>query len=206
MNHSKPLSPMPAEYAPQAAAVAMPQSLEHTEAVQQTRSTETTQPAERAEAAEQTERIEAAQLLEILQRRLGETASGLNGHLKPRLVSCSRGQMCSAIAYRVQEWQLNPYREAHGGILAAMFDTAMGITAHWLSGGAAVTTVDLLTNYIAPVPADSEIIVYSHVQKAGRTLIRVCAEACICPPGTDAADREHQKLAASASANFMVLG
>lgn len=204
MNHNKLLPHTSPEYSQQPAA-AIQQAADATN-VQAANDVEVFRQIKRTELPQQTESAEIAQLLEILQHKLGETASGLNGHLKPRLVSCSRGQMCSAIAYRVQEWQLNPYREAHGGILAAMFDTAMGITAHWLSGGAAVTTVDLLTNYIAPVPADSEIIVYSHVQKAGRTLIRVCAEACICPPGTDAADREHQKLAASASANFMVLG
>lgn len=132
----------------------------------------------------------------ILKTRVESDANRINALFKPRPISCDYQQRTSAIAYPVQPWQRNPYGEAHGGVIATMFDTAMGVTAHWFADGHRATTVDLAINYIAPLPCGEEMIVYSRVQKAGRTLIRLTAE------GKSAGDG---KLIATASANFMIL-
>lgn len=134
---------------------------------------------------------------EIVERGCREQVERLNGHLKPHLISSDYEARRSVIAFNIQEWQLNPYGDAHGGIIASMFDTAMGVTAHWIAGGARTTTVDLMTNYVAPMPCNDEMMIYSKVQKAGRTLIRVTAEAF-------AKTTDH--LVATATANFMVIG
>ena len=120
----------------------------------------------------------------------------LNALLDPQPEDCDFDAKTTSISYHIQPWQRNPAGDAHGGTIASMFDTAMGFTAFWVSDGSWTTTVDLMINYIAPMPAGEDMIVYSKVQKAGRTLIRVTAEAQMKSSG---------KLVATASANFMML-
>lgn len=132
----------------------------------------------------------------IVQKRISDDEHRLNALLNPRPLACDYDAGTSTISYRVQPWQRNPYGDAHGGAIASMFDTAMGITAHWMAGGLRTTTVDLMVNYIAPMPCGDDMIVRSRVQKAGRTLIRVTAEA---------SSASNDRLIATASANFMIL-
>jgi len=132
----------------------------------------------------------------IVQKRISDDESRLNALLNPRPLACDYDAKTSTISYRIQPWQRNPYGDAHGGAIASMFDTSMGITAHWISGGFRTTTVDLMVNYIAPMPCGDDMIVHSKVQKAGRTLIRVTAEA---------KSASNDTLIATASANFMIL-
>lgn len=120
----------------------------------------------------------------------------LNAHLGPQPVECDYDAMTSVIEYLIQPWMRNPAGDAHGGTIAAMFDTAMGFTAFWVSKGSWTTTVDMNVNYISPMPCGDFMVVSSHVQKAGRALIRVTAEARAKASG---------KLVATASANFMML-
>ncbi len=120
----------------------------------------------------------------------------LNAHLDPQPVACDYDEMTSVIEYLIQPWMRNPAGDAHGGTIAAMFDTAMGFTAFWVSKGSWTTTVDMNVNYISPMPCGDFMVVSSNVQKAGRTLIRVTAEARAKASG---------KLVATASANFMML-
>ena len=120
----------------------------------------------------------------------------LNAKLDPQPVACDYDEKTTVIEYLILPWMRNPYGDAHGGTIAAMFDTAMGFSAFWVADGSWTTTVDMNVNYIAPMPCGDHMVVYSKVQKAGRTLIRVTAEARAKASG---------KLVATASANFMML-
>ena len=120
----------------------------------------------------------------------------LNALLDPQPVDCDYDNMTTVIEYLIKPWQRNPYGDAHGGTIAAMFDTAMGFSAYWVADGSWTTTVDMMVNYIAPMACDDHMVVCSKVQKAGRTLVRVTAEARAKSSG---------KLVATANANFMML-
>ena len=76
-----------------------------------------------------------------------------------------------------------------------MFDTAMGITVMAFSGAEAVSTADLSVSFIRPFLGQS-CVIESQVLHAGRTLMRVRAEAF---------DQETGKCLASASGNFVRL-
>ena len=120
----------------------------------------------------------------------------LNAHLDPQPVACDYDAMTTVIEYLIQPWMRNPAGDAHGGTIAAMFDTAMGFSAYWVSKGTWTTTVDMMVNYISPMPCGDHMVVSSKIQKAGRSLVRVTAEAHVKSSG---------KLVATASANFMML-
>ena len=132
----------------------------------------------------------------LMKERAHQEENRLNALLDPQPLACDFEAGTTAIAFRIQPWQRNPYGDAHGGAIASMFDTAMGFTAFWISDGSWTTTVDLMINYLSPMPAGEEMVVYSQAKKAGRSLIRVTAEAKV---------RSSDKLVATASANFMLL-
>jgi uncharacterized protein (TIGR00369 family) len=55
-----------------------------------------------------------------------------------------------------QEFQYNPLGSVHGGVIAAILDTAAGCAVHsTLPAGVGYTTLDLTTRYLRPVTMDS---------------------------------------------------
>lgn len=74
-------------------------------------------------------------------------------------------------------WMRNPMGWLHGGMVAALLDSAMGIHAALYNGGTATPTVNLNLNYLYPTPADGKLHVGSRMIKFGRSL--VFAEAAL---------------------------
>ncbi len=65
---------------------------------------------------------------------------------------------------------LNAAGVVHGGVLASMADTAMGIALHNHFGGRRpITTTDLKINYLRPVP-HGKAVARSYVLKVGKKL------------------------------------
>jgi uncharacterized protein (TIGR00369 family) len=59
-----------------------------------------------------------------------------------------------------QEFHYNPLGSVHGGVIAAILDTAAACAVHsTLPAGVGYTTLDLTTRYLRPVTTDSGVLV-----------------------------------------------
>ncbi len=79
--------------------------------------------------------------------------------------------------YETRAWMANPMGTTHGGMIATMFDNAIGSTAYTLSPYSdTAPTAELHISYLKPVPIDRAIQVRVYVEQAGRRMIRSRAE------------------------------
>ena len=99
------------------------------------------------------------------------------------------------IECKVREELLNVAGVVHGGVLASLTDTAMGIGLHNHFGGRRpITTTDLKINYLRPVK-HGKVVARSHILRAGKKL---------CVGRVDVFDAE-RNLAAVAIVTYMIL-
>lgn len=74
--------------------------------------------------------------------------------------------------FQTKLWMSNPRHMVHGGVIASMADTAMGMMSRVLMdsklGG---PTLNLSINYIRAVPLDATVCVRAACQKQGRQLM-----------------------------------
>ncbi|MDR1214551.1 MAG: PaaI family thioesterase [Propionibacteriaceae bacterium] len=72
---------------------------------------------------------------------------------------------------------LNPNGGVHGGVIATLVDTAMGVAARdGLGDGRHVATVSLTINYLNPAVVGDVLLVTPEVSRIGRRLIFTGAE------------------------------
>ena len=116
----------------------------------------------------------------------------LNAMLRPKVCEYDETVLTTVIRFQKQPWQRNQRGELHGGSIAAMFDTAMGMSVVAFSGNA-VSTADLSVSYIRPFLGES-FLFRSKILHLGKNLVRVRAEAY---------DQHTEKCLASASGNFV---
>lgn len=118
---------------------------------------------------------------------------GLSNMLEPTPVACDAEAMTATLRFEKREWEKNHRGELHGGTIAAMFDTAMGMTVIAFADGRGTTTSDLTVSYMSPFMGNRfdfkiEII------KLGRIMVRVRAIGI---------DADTGKKLASATGNFI---
>lgn len=121
-------------------------------------------------------------------------AHRMNAMLSPDVCDYDEEKMTSVIRFEKKEWERNQRGELHGGVVAAMFDTAMGMSVAAFSNSD-VTTADLSVSYIRPFLGES-FRFESEVIHSGRTLARASAKAY---------DEATGKCLASATSNFVHL-
>ncbi len=97
------------------------------------------------------------------------------GMIKPQLIACDMDKMSTTIGYPAMEWETNPNGVIHGGIIATMMDTAMGLTTICVTNSL-TPTINLQISYLQPCPADGMLAVHSHITMLGGSLIHVRAE------------------------------
>ena len=74
------------------------------------------------------------------------------------------------IQCKIRKELLNSAGVVHGGVLASMADTAMGIALHNHFGGRRpITTTDLKINYLRPIP-QGKAVARSYLVRVGKTL------------------------------------
>lgn len=95
----------------------------------------------------------------------------MNECLAPEFVQANETEKTSVIRYRMQEWEKNQRGDVHGGAVAAMFDTAMGMTSVAFTGNA-VATADLNISYIRPFSGQA-FLFESKIHNLGRMMIRL---------------------------------
>ena len=117
----------------------------------------------------------------------------LNNMLAPYMLSCDEEKRTSQILFLTKDWEKNQRDEIHGGAIAAMFDTAMGVTAFAFRGENGVSTADLQVSFIKPF-LKGAFIFYTEITSMGNTLIRA---TCV------AREKESNLIVATASGTFV---
>ena len=79
--------------------------------------------------------------------------------------------------YTTQEWMVNNSRMLHGGIIASMFDVAMGSLIYYMSGQKMPPTITLKIDYVTPGKADYPVYVGVKCTRCGRTMGYVTGKA-----------------------------
>ncbi len=97
------------------------------------------------------------------------------GMIKPQILGCDCSSQSTLIGFPAQEWETNPNGVIHGGMIATMLDTAMGITTIAITD-TLTPTIDLHVSYLRPCPADGMLAVRSTISMAGGSVVHVRAE------------------------------
>lgn len=132
--------------------------------------------------------------LKMIAEEVQESEPGrMNSLLSPEPISCDPITETSKIRYVAQNWERNHRGELHGGAVAAMFDTSMGMSLLAFTDHYSVATADLSVSYIRPFLGES-FIFEVNVIRAGRSMARLRAVA---------KDEATDKILASATSNFV---
>ena len=129
-------------------------------------------------------------ILHDLKEKRGHMISGM---LQPTLLDCDEEKMCATLGFPCMEWETNPNGVIHGGIMATMIDTAIGMTTIALTQ-TLTPTINLQISYLRPCPADGTVAVRAHVTMMGGSVIHTRAEAFDT--------REPEKLVATAEGAY----
>ncbi len=116
----------------------------------------------------------------------------LSNMLEPEYVACDPKNKTTRIRYKRFKWEENGRGEVHGGVISAMLDTSMGVTAMAFLDHD-VSTADMSISFVRPF-AGRSFIIESEVIHLGRRIVRLSAKAY---------DEETGKLLASGTSNFM---
>lgn len=117
----------------------------------------------------------------------------MNSLLSPEPLNCDPETETARIRYEAKDWERNHRGELHGGAVAAMFDTSMGMSLLAFTDHYSVATADLSVSYIRPFMGES-FIFEVNVIRAGRSMARLRAVA---------KDEATGKILASATSNFV---
>lgn len=69
------------------------------------------------------------------------------------------------------EWMRNPMGWVHGGMIASLLDSSMGIHSSIYSGGAGTPTINLNVSYLRPTPAGRQLHIRSRIVKHGVSMV-----------------------------------
>ena len=113
-------------------------------------------------------------VIEAIRNRLGN--SHFSNELGLELEEFKESDICpvASFIYRKKDNHLNNYDALHGGIVASIFDTAMGLGAAGLSNSK-VTTTEMSVSFLRPAMGDCfrTVVEYGHV---GSNLVHATAK------------------------------
>ena len=96
--------------------------------------------------------------------------------LAPEFVSCCAEESSLTLRCRVQAWELNPYGIVHGGVVASMLDTVLGVLVNIVCNTLAVT-VSLQTSFLRSAQAGDSVIVAGKIVYRGKSIVHCEAKA-----------------------------
>lgn len=97
-------------------------------------------------------------------------AHGVIPRMQPAFVSCNFEEGWLDMAYPVLEWELNPQRILHGGVLSTALDTSLGVLCHYYVYPKAVTTVTMNVTFLKPILPGDTFHIRARLDSLGRTL------------------------------------
>ena len=132
----------------------------------------------------------------VVEHYLHQKDGGFDEQMKAWFAGCDFDAQSVSIGFHTQPWQRNERGGVHGGAIAGMTDTALGIVANFLAGPGEATTTDLNISFLRPLALGETAVMTVFVVKTGRSLIRLRGELSC---------RETGKLVATAAGSFMPL-
>ena len=111
----------------------------------------------------------------ILNEINGKHGDMIAGMIKPQFIDCDEEAMQVTLGFPAMEWEKNPNGVIHGGMMATMIDTAIGITTIAVTE-TLTPTINLMISYLRPCPADGTIAVKAHITMKGGSVIHTRAE------------------------------
>lgn len=121
---------------------------------------------------------------------------GIMPLLAPKYVAGNAEERTTVFSFQVQDWQLNPEKSLHGGMITTFMDMAFGITCHYFSQKEMVTTVSQMTTYLKPILPNDTVYCHTRITSLGRTIVNMVGEI---------RTERDDILAATATTSFMVL-
>lgn len=97
------------------------------------------------------------------------------------------------LSFPVKAWQMNPMGSMHGGMICTAIDITMGCAAFTLSHGVHTPTIEMSVNFVRPVPEGDLLMIYAHVDHAGKRFVQLRCEAVL---------HSSQKIAATAVGTY----
>ena len=94
------------------------------------------------------------------------------------LIDCDGPTGSVTLSYRTKPWMANVMGVVHGGVIANLVDTCMGIACAAQSG-VVTPTITLTINYARPVPLDDEVLVRVRTVRCGATSGQMYTEVCL---------------------------
>ncbi len=101
---------------------------------------------------------------------------GFDEQMQCRLVDCDFENQTVTYSFPTLTWQINEKGGIHGGAIAGMFDTALGVVANFTAGENEATTADMTISFLRGVEMGMELELTVFIIKAGRSLIRMRGE------------------------------
>ena len=139
----------------------------------------------------------AGKLTELYRKLKEKSDPGFFDMLGPDIKSFDAAKRELVMTFEAKDWMNNPMMGMHGGIIAALADSAMGVLAIMLHEGKISTTVDLNISFLRPVPLGKTITVKAGCQKLGRSLTFMTCEGFI--------EDESDRLLFTAACRYMLL-
>ena len=106
----------------------------------------------------------------------GRRDPGFVTELDPDVISVDLADQSMIISFNTKDYMRNPAKVVHGGVIAGMADSAMGILAIILHEGTYGVTADMTISFLRPVPMHTKIFVRSKCWKSGKTLTFMTCE------------------------------
>lgn len=114
--------------------------------------------------------------LAFLKRRAEETPGGMpDPSADLTLIDCDGPSGSLVLGYDTKPWMANLWGVVHGGVVAALVDSCMGITCG-VQCGLITPTVSMTVNYARPVPLNAPIVVRTRTVRCGATSGQLTAE------------------------------
>ena len=109
-----------------------------------------------------------------LEENIRANRSILNGMIDIHFVACSVEEQTAEFLFTAEDWERNVYGGLHGGMIATVLDSCMGITAGVFSEKPA-STVSMNVQYLQP-GAGTTFRVLVSLRHRGRRIIHMAAE------------------------------
>lgn len=103
------------------------------------------------------------------------------GRLFPKPVCWDAERMELVAEFHTDEQMANPVGGLHGGMIAMIFDNALGTLAACFAADAFAPTATMNVEYLRPVPAVGSLYVRGKIVKLGRSLIHLRGELLDTP-------------------------
>ena len=130
----------------------------------------------------------AAWMFRKLEENIHTDRSNLNGMIDIRFVSCSVEDRTAEFLFVSEDWERNVFGGIHGGMIATVLDSCMGITSGVYSEKPA-STVSMNVQYLQPAMGTEYRILVS-LPHMGRRIIHAAAEMKDAAGGTSCAMAE----------------